>query len=183
VWIIGLAPACAAMLLVSKAKLQIERWAACVFALNLYGGVATLCLVLWPNPSPSIMYYGGSILAGGAAGMAEGFFSTAPILGGIFVCGLNLYALTSLLRQPQRAKNRVYFACIFMIAVGIPLSVFAWAKYYFSNPFGVYFWVFVVIAAVNALTLLRLRQIQSPKWKGNIKQDVHFDSGKGGLAL
>lgn len=91
VWIIALGPACVVMLYMSKGKLQVYWWAACIFAVNVYSVSAA-----------SFLWYFRPL--GAVSGMTEGFFNLVIPVGFFLGCGLNLYALVSLLRQSQHAK-------------------------------------------------------------------------------
>jgi hypothetical protein len=165
VWIVGLGPALTVMLLVSKGKQQVERWAACVFAFNILCASAAILLTLWPKPPPSIVDYTYSSSFVGGVGYSEGvgFFLTVTILGGIFGCGLNFYALKLLLNHSQSAKNRSYIAGGYMFIAGLILSVFIQAIGLFSQWFNIVFWTFVIIAIANAVALIRLRGVYKQK--------------------
>ncbi|MCW4001253.1 MAG: hypothetical protein NWE93_13550 [Candidatus Bathyarchaeota archaeon] len=150
VWIVGIGPAVAVMLFLSKGKTQVRRWAAGVFALNLFGIFALLLLWYLPKPLPSV--YSNYFPLGAGSGFAEWVFLLGLILGG----GLNLYALSLLFRDSQHAKIMSFLAGGFMIAAFI-LSFFGsttFASYWNNSAV----WFFPALAAVNALTLLRLRQ-------------------------
>jgi hypothetical protein len=157
VWIIGLQPAFAFMLLVSKSKLSIERWAACVLAVNVFSIIVACFMWYFPQHRPVET----SFTSGhGSGGVADAFANLLLSLAFIGVGGLNLFALASLLRHSPRAKSLTYLASGFMAAAGFILS-FVW-----FSPYGwpsISFWVAVVLAAVNVITLLRLRLIYLSK--------------------
>jgi hypothetical protein len=161
VWIVGLGPAFVVMLFVSRTKLQVERWAAGVFAVNAFSVFAAFVLEFLPKPSPSV--YSNYIPPGAGSFFAMIFLYSIFFLGLILGGGLNLYAIVSLLRHSQGAKERSFLAGGFMI-VGFILSFlasFSMMFFYYWNSIA--FWVFALIAAVNALTWLRLRQIHTNK--------------------
>jgi hypothetical protein len=153
VWIVGLGPAFVVMLFVSKTKLQVERWAAGVFAVNAFSVFAAFVLQYLPKPSPSV--YSNYIPPGAGSFFAMIFLYSIFFLGLILGGGLNLYAIVSLLRHSPGAKKRFYLAGVFVIVPALYLSFVL----VFRDLDSVVFWVSVVLVLVNVITLLRLRQI------------------------
>lgn len=150
-------PAFVVMLFVSKTKLQVERWAAGIFAVNAFSVFAGFVLQFLPKPSPSV--YSNYIPPRAGSFFAMIFLYSIFLLGLILGGGLNLYVIVSLLRHSPGAKERSFLAGGFMI-VGFILSFlasFSIMFFYYWNSIA--FWVFALIAALNAVTLLRLRQM------------------------
>jgi hypothetical protein len=149
VWIIGLGPACVAMLFVSKDKLQVERWVACIFLLNLYCILMAFIIVNLPQPEPSLFYY-----IPGSGGISEGF-NLFMFLALILYGGLNLFVSLTLFFQFSVAKKASYVTC--------GLTIAGFIVWFVAGGFilkdNLSLWVFALVAVVNALTLLRLRQI------------------------
>jgi hypothetical protein len=151
VWIIVLGPACAAMLFISKNKLQIKRWAACIFAVNVFSLTIAWLFGYYPHfIQPSFSGHGASV---------ADFYGPLFILV-IFIVGygLNLFAILSLFLGSLLAKSGGYLAGGFIAVAGSYISFILFFSGELSSDY-LFFLGSVTLVVVNVITLFRLRQI------------------------
>jgi hypothetical protein len=151
------------LLIISKSKLSIKRWAAGVFGLDIYGVIITIILTYASQPPPVETP---SFSGHGSGYIALAFLNLLLLVAVIIVIGLSAVAIARMLRNPS--SNEAPYLAGVCIVIGLLFYYFGGDWMTYSRIFFA-FWVFILLACINVIALLRLRKANRDNFEAELR--------------